>query len=144
MGSSGVIVSLELLITSSELELIIISEELQISRSELELLEVSVELLLKMALLLLFALLLELCFTAFFFTQRFGCHSSSPSARSVTLLSSGLTRTILVCAPFMLVRVATMFVLVLSVVHSVWSNVYPEGACIDCMSFPVLSAIRIL
>jgi hypothetical protein len=89
--------SLELLITSSELELIGTSDELLISSLELELTGISEELLLKMMLLLLIvALLLELRFTAFFFTQRLGCHSSSPSASSVMLLSSGLTSTILV------------------------------------------------
>ena len=136
---------LELLEMSSELDKAKISEELLVlnafslelpmSPSELELIRASEE--------LLVALLLELRFTIFFLTHRFGCHSSSPSASSVTLLSRGLTRTILVCAPFMLVRVATMFVLVLSVVHSAWSNVYPLGARMDCSSVPVLSAIRI-
>ena len=86
--------------------------------------------------------LLELCFTAFFLIHRLGCQSSSPSTKPITLLSDGFTMAIFVCAPFELARVAMMMDLEPSVAHSVWSNVEPFGAFIDCISFPILSAIK--
>ena len=86
--------------------------------------------------------LLELCFTAFLLIHRLGCQSSSPSTRPITLLSDGFTRAIFVCAPFVLARVAMMRDLEPSVAHSVWSNVEPLGALMVCISFPILSAIR--
>ena len=73
--------------------------------------------------LLLVAELLELIFLAFFFIQKFGCQSSSPSIISVIELSMGLIRAILVWAPFKLVSVATIMDLSPLVAHSVWSKV---------------------
>ena len=73
--------------------------------------------------LLLVAELLGRIFLTFFFIQRFGCQSSSPSAISVLELSVGLIRAILVWAPLELVSVAMMVEFSPFVAHSVWSKV---------------------
>ena len=54
-------------------------------------------------------------------THRHGCHSSSPSAKSINVVSTVLTRTIFLWDPLMLVNVATKFEVFET--HSVWSNV---------------------
>ena len=54
-------------------------------------------------------------------THRHGCHSSSPSAKSINVVSTVLTRTIFLWDPLMLVNVATKFEVLET--HSVWSNV---------------------